>query len=609
MKSIFVFFILVLFVTSTYSESYLYSVFFVNSNTGFAVGVDWSLGTNLILKTTNGGNSWMVKSFGENCVLYSVYFTDENTGYAVGEDLSFGGGIIFRTTNGGNSWVSQTTEQGNALLSVHFPNSDTGYIAGADFFQGSTIKKTTDGGINWINQVTGSSEWLRSVYFLSSNIGYAAGENGVILKTTNGGNNWETLQSGTTNFLSSVYFTSLTTGYVAGENGTILKTTDGGISWQNQASGTNVVFRSICFTDTSTGFLVGDNGTILKTTNSGISWDTQQSGTSGPLRSVHFPNNNDGYVVGIIDTLLKTSNAGNNWNSLIIKTIAITSPNGGEAWLNGELHTIKWNANLIENVKIELSVDNGATWETVDDSYPNTGEFFWIINIPMYSASEECLIKISDVTDSIVYDISNEAFTIEPVGITVISPNGGEVWLNGSIQNITWISENLGSSYLRIKLSTDNGQNWNSMAFAVPNTGTYSWLVNSNSASEECLIRIETLNHNFYDDSDSIFTIEIIQAIEDNISEEQPADFNLSQNYPNPFNPSTIIKYQIPEANFVSLIVYNVLGNEIEALVYEEKPTGTYEVEFSGNGLPSGIYFYKLQAGSFVETRKMILLK
>ena len=87
MKSIFTFFILVLFVTSTYSESYLFSVFFTNSNTGYAVGVDWSLGTNLILKTTNGGNSWMVKSFGESCVLYSVCFTDENTGYAVGEDL------------------------------------------------------------------------------------------------------------------------------------------------------------------------------------------------------------------------------------------------------------------------------------------------------------------------------------------------------------------------------------------------------------------------------------------------------------------------------------------------------------------------------------------
>ena len=86
-------------------------------------------------------------------------------------------------------------------------------------------------------------------------------------------------------------------------------------------------------------------------------------------------------------------------------------------------------------------------------------------------------------------------------------------------------------------------------------------------------------------------------------------NFNLSQNYPNPFNPSTIIKYQIPEANFVSLIVYNVLGNEIETLAYEEKPTGTYEIEFSGNGLPSGFYFYKLTAGSFVEIKKMVLLK
>ena len=85
-------------------------------------------------------------------------------------------------------------------------------------------------------------------------------------------------------------------------------------------------------------------------------------------------------------------------------------------------------------------------------------------------------------------------------------------------------------------------------------------------------------------------------------------EFELSQNYPNSLNPGTKIKYQIPELSFVAIKVYDVLGNEIVNLVNEEKLPGNYEVEFNATGLSSGIYFYKLQAGSFVETKKMVLL-
>jgi len=89
-----------------------------------------------------------------------------------------------------------------------------------------------------------------------------------------------------------------------------------------------------------------------------------------------------------------------------------------------------------------------------------------------------------------------------------------------------------------------------------------------------------------------------------------PKDYKLSQNFPNPFNPTTKITYTIPELSFTTLKVYDVLGNEITTLVNEEKSIGIYEVEFDATAeLPSGIYFYKLQAGSFTQTKKMILLK
>ena len=86
-------------------------------------------------------------------------------------------------------------------------------------------------------------------------------------------------------------------------------------------------------------------------------------------------------------------------------------------------------------------------------------------------------------------------------------------------------------------------------------------------------------------------------------------DFNLDQNYPNPFNPSTKISYSIKEEGLVTLKVYDVLGMEIATLVNENKPAGIYEVEFKASQLPSGMYIYKLQAGSFTNIKKMLLTK
>ncbi|MCW9094780.1 MAG: T9SS type A sorting domain-containing protein, partial [Ignavibacteriaceae bacterium] len=92
-------------------------------------------------------------------------------------------------------------------------------------------------------------------------------------------------------------------------------------------------------------------------------------------------------------------------------------------------------------------------------------------------------------------------------------------------------------------------------------------------------------------------------------TENRIQNYYLSQNYPNPFNPTTKIRYEIPELSFITMKVFDVLGNEIATLVNEEKPAGKYEVEFNASTLPSGVYFYQLKAGKFIKTKKMVLLK
>jgi len=97
--------------------------------------------------------------------------------------------------------------------------------------------------------------------------------------------------------------------------------------------------------------------------------------------------------------------------------------------------------------------------------------------------------------------------------------------------------------------------------------------------------------------------------IENENTAQAPTQYVMHHNYPNPFNPTTTIKYSIPRESFVSLKIYNLTGEEIETLVDEQKSIGNYEVDFDASKLPSGLYFYRLQAGDFVDTRKMVLMK
>lgn len=88
-----------------------------------------------------------------------------------------------------------------------------------------------------------------------------------------------------------------------------------------------------------------------------------------------------------------------------------------------------------------------------------------------------------------------------------------------------------------------------------------------------------------------------------------PNHFGLAQNYPNPFNPSTTIEYSLPEAGFVTLKIYNVLGEEIATLIAGDHAAGAFKATWEASGLPSGVYFYRLTAGGYVQTMKMILMK
>jgi hypothetical protein len=151
----------------------------------------------------------------------------------------------------------------------------------------------------------------------------------------------------------------------------------------------------------------------------------------------------------------------------------------------------------------------------------------------------------------------------------------------------------------------------NDLALAGRNSVYYGAVMYNlvNDAKEEIIITLDDIIQNVGLKLFSfIYKPEFTIDVNDNLP-LHPAKYNLYPNFPNPFNPTTTIRYEIPQQEFVSLKVFDILGNEIETLVNEEKSIGNYEVEFDASRFSSGVYFYRLQAGDFIQTRKMILMK
>ncbi len=118
---------------------------------------------------------------------------------------------------------------------------------------------------------------------------------------------------------------------------------------------------------------------------------------------------------------------------------------------------------------------------------------------------------------------------------------------------------------------------------------------------------------NVYDSDNSTLwskgTFDNVTDIEGDGNKTNEFSYQLNQNYPNPFNPTTKIEYRIPERSTVSLVIYNTIGQQVSVLVDGEKEAGSYTIEYNAAKMPSGIYIYRIQAGKFVQTKKMVLLK
>jgi photosystem II stability/assembly factor-like uncharacterized protein len=291
----------------TYSDTahFFNSVFFANNDTGYAIGTKFAYTSydGIILKTTDGGDSWTVLTDTFTNAVNSIFFTDAITGYAVGSL-----GVIRKTTNGGTNWDSNSFGVYDYFYSVFFTSRNTGFVAGDN----GKILRTTNAGTSWDEVNSDTTTVINSIFFPDNNTGYAVGYDpysyvSYFLKSTNAGASWTRMNDTLHYELQSAYFTSADTGFIAGIErfpynynlaSDILKTTDGGKSWKVVGIFSGVVLSSVRFLDGSNGYAVGSKGSIIKTSDGGDTWVAIGTNTANSFSSLCFPDSNTAIFLG-----------------------------------------------------------------------------------------------------------------------------------------------------------------------------------------------------------------------------------------------------------------------------------------------------------------------
>jgi hypothetical protein len=190
--------------------------------------------------------------------------------------------------------------------------------------------------------------------------------------------------------------------------------------------------------------------------------------------------------------------------------IKLTTPDGNEIWYAGQKQIINWinTGKQSPQVKLEISTDNGVNWQLINSAADNNGSFAWLVPVT-FPASDQCLVKITDLADASITDVSNAVFALKKSAIYITSPNGGETWYMGQTKNISWKNLGAAATNVKIEYSTDNGSSWKTIIASVANTGLFSWAIpTSIPISTNYLIRVSDVSDNTVSDiSDNLFAI------------------------------------------------------------------------------------------------------
>ncbi len=572
-----------LFARSMDSQNYISSVYMsndrgetwesitstINGNSIYSISLsdnDIYLGTDKgVFVSKNQGNSWNEINNGiDRFPIFNVFISDSILFALTGSDL-------YRSNDDGSHW--------NTVDNVHSPSYMISYknnLYGCS--NGLGVIFSSDAGLTWKNINNGLfSEYALSL--VSNETDLFVGVQGGVYELGEDGKTWEPATYGIPNSGGGPIYSFVTKGdtIFAGTGRGVIYSTDGGGWW---LYGNNEMFSNKIYALTLSGdtIFAGTNNGLFSSIDNGQSWNYINTGIPDTVINGFLSYDNQILAFSKGSGIYSSLDNGNSWNAI---NTGLTNNN-----INA---LIKYNNNII------AGTDSGI-FNSLD------GDFYWQ---KMNNELNDKSIKSLAVNGSTIYaGTSKKGF--------YFSTDGGISWYpkNDFTGIMSFDYRSINSILIKgdtLLIGTSSG-----LFYSTINNLTWYHIggindVNALTYSDRYLIAGGT----------SIWVSTHVQIMDvDKTNFPAPESFVLFQNFPNPFNPTTQIKYSIPKTSLVTIKVYDILGKEVTTLVNEEKSTGNYEIEFNGNnlstgrqGLASGIYFYRLQAGDFVETKKMILLK
>ncbi|TAK65382.1 MAG: T9SS type A sorting domain-containing protein [Bacteroidetes bacterium] len=573
----------------------------------------------------------------------------------------FNDGGVFVSTDHGGSW----TKTGGGLPSNFYAYKLC--VAGSNLYAGSTmfsttkgIYRSTDNGANWTAVNTGftTGQGVTDFASIGTTIFGATSGSGVFASTNNG-DNWTKISPTSPVLIVGAFALAATSTNLFIGTGAIFKANSSGESWDTVTTGLPARGPG-----TAINALVVYGNTVIaafaklglyRTTDAGGLWTKCNTGLiNGNILGVYI-NGSTMYAGSETAGFFKSENNGDSWvtldNGLDLRDNGyfnfimsgsyllgggglygmFRSTDNGDTWVAGNLNKpaygfIKDGSDIYTGTlgNVAKSTDDGATW-----TYLNPPIASYIVVLSVWKYDSTILIGSSA---SMKRSTDNGATW---TGTTTGFPTYGGLGYSAFAQ----IDSTLFAAHAAgVYRSTDHGANWVSSStgltgvfpttlhsngdflFVGTTTGVYrssdkggTWTAINTGLNPKTHINILTSNDQYLfagTNPNGVWRIPIHQvtAVRE-VSDAIPAHFVLEQNYPNPFNPATTFRFMIHDAGFTSLTVYNLLGEEVAALVNEHLHAGTYTTTWDASGMPSGMYYYRLTSGSISEVKRMMLIR
>ncbi len=599
-----------------------------NSNVIYAsYGSTWSGDSSSygVHKSTDGGASWKWLTAGlppasqlsrislavapsNNQVLYAAINGNKPNSSTTDTNR------VYTSTNGGASWtllpsVSTSSDFGgnqgwyNNVIAVDPTNPSTVYVGGIDFW------KSTNAGTTWTNLTNGYGSYTGKNIHVDQHAIAFAGGSGSIFYIGNDGGVWMTT-NGAASFTNCNINLETIQFYAIGADQNNSGTTVGGTQDNGTESDVqpSAAWNEIYGGDG--GYVLVDpknsniiyteyvNGQIFKSTDGGNNFHEITTGIGEEgywLTPYVMDPQNDNLLYTGTSKVYKSTNGGTSWSAIssnlksssaLLTTMAISPVEGNVIYAG-----ISGYRGAADTAFLFVSKNSGSSWNEITNNLPKGTNFARVTADPtkkgvaylavLVGASNQVL-RTTDYGNTWT-GIASTSNGFDSVPTKVISVDSSDAYIYAG-------------SYWGVYRSTDNGASWSKFGTGLPN-----------AIVDDIAIQYSTHNLRVATHGRGAWQVDLLTGIAS--PSKTPETFVANQNYPNPFNPSTVISYQLSINSFTTLKVYDVLGREVATLVNERQNAGSHSIVFDGSNLPSGVYFYRLIAGNFIETKKMTLIK